>query len=126
MVTSHLKFTEEHEWVKLDGDVATIGISLHASEELGEIVYVDLPNTGSQFEQMDEFGTVESVKTLSSLYMPVGGEVVEINKTLVKEPGLINESPYEDGWLVKIKVADEKEVDDLMTYSEYQQFLESL
>jgi glycine cleavage system H protein len=126
MSTSHLKFTEEHEWVNLEGDIATIGISLHAAEELGEIVYVDLPAVGTQFEQMDEFGTVESVKTLSSLYMPVGGEVTEVNKHLVKEPGAINESPYEDGWLVKIKVADEKEVDDLMTYSEYQQFLETL
>lgn len=123
---STLKFTEEHEWVKLEGEVATIGISLHAVEELGEIVYVDLPKIGDQFEQMGEFGTVESVKTLSSLYMPMGGEIVQINTHLIKNPDELNESPYEDGWLVKIKVADEKEYDDLLTYSEYQQFLESL
>ncbi len=123
---SACKFTQEHEWISLSGDTATIGISLHAVEELGEIVYVDLPKVGAQFGQMDEFGTVESVKTLSSLYMPLAGEVTQVNATLVKDPGTLNESPYEDGWLIKIKIADENEYHDLMTYEEYQQYLSTL
>ncbi len=126
MVPSGLKFTEEHEWVRLEGDIATVGISEHAAEELGEIVYVDLPEQGRPIGQMEEFGTVESVKTLSSLYLPMGGEVLEVNKSLSGNPGLINESPYEEGWLIKIKVSDEKEYDDLLAYSEYQQYLEGL
>ena len=123
-MTHHLKFTEEHEWIKLDGEIATIGISAHATEELGEIVYVDLPKLGTELEQMDEFGSVESVKTLSSLFSPMSGTVAESNPAVVKDPALINESPYEEGWLIKLKIADEKEYDDLMSYSEYQQFLE--
>jgi len=126
MSLSHLKFTEEHEWVRKDGDVAVIGISTYAADELGEIVYVDLPSKLAQFEQMQEFGTIESVKTLSSLYMPVTGEVCDVNNAVVKNPGLINESPYEEGWLVKVKLSDEKELDDLMTHAEYQNYLESL
>jgi glycine cleavage system H protein len=118
-----LKYTEEHEWVKLDGEIATVGISTHATEELGDIVFVELPKLGSEINQLDEFGSVESVKAVSSLFLPLGGEIVEINNEVVKEPALINESPYEDGWLVKVKVADKKEYDDLLTYEEYKNFV---
>jgi len=125
-IESELRYTEEHEWVSCKDEIATIGITSYAVEELGEIVYVDLPNIGDEFEQMSEFGTVESVKTLSSLYIPLTGEVCEVNTKLVNNPALLNESPYKEAWLVKIKVSDEKELDDLLTYEEYTAHLESL
>lgn len=126
MIPSDLKYTEEHEWVRVENDTAIVGITQHAVDELGEIVFVDLPEIGRQIGQMDEFGSVESVKTISSLYLPVGGEVIETNLELSKNPGYVNESPYEDGWLVKIALSDEKEIDDLMTPEEYKNFLETL
>ena len=126
MIPSDLKYTEEHEWVRVENDTAIVGITQHAVDELGEIVFVDLPEVGRQIGQMDEFGSVESVKTISSLYLPVGGEVIETNLELSKNPGYVNESPYEDGWLVKIALSDEKEIDDLMTPEEYKNFLETL
>lgn len=126
MIPLDLKYTEEHEWVRVENDTAIVGITQHAVDELGEIVFVDLPQVGRQIGQMDEFGSVESVKTISSLYLPIGGEVLEINQELSKNPGYVNESPYDDGWLVKVSLADEKEIDDLMTPEEYKNFLEAL
>ena len=126
MIPLDLKYTEEHEWVRVENDTAIVGITQHAVDELGEIVFVDLPQVGRQIGQMDEFGSVESVKTISSLYLPIGGEVLETNQELSKNPGYVNESPYDDGWLVKVALADEKEIDDLMTPEEYKNFLEAL
>ena len=126
MIPLDLKYTEEHEWVRVENDTAIVGITQHAIDELGEIVFVDLPQIGRQIGQMDEFGSVESVKTISSLYLPIGGEVLETNQELSKNPGYVNESPYDDGWLVKVSLADEKEIDDLMTPEEYKNFLEAL
>ena len=126
MVSSNYRFTEKHEWVKLEKDVATVGISAYAVDELGEIVFVDLPEIGAEYEQMAEFGSVESVKTVSSLSLPISGVILEINKELLTTPDLINNSAYEEGWLVKVKISDEKEVEDLMTYDEYQLHLEAL
>lgn len=126
MIPSDLKYTEEHEWVRLENDHAVVGITQYAIEELGEIVFVDLPPVGRVIKQMDEFGSVESVKTISSLYLPISGEVSEINEDLTKNPGYINESPYEDGWLIKVALSDENELDDLMTPEEYKNFLETL
>jgi glycine cleavage system H protein len=126
MIPSDLKYTEEHEWVRVENDTAFVGITQHAIDELGEIVFVDLPEVGRQIGQMDEFGSVESVKTISSLYLPVGGEVLEANKELAKNPGYVNESPYDDGWLIKIAIGDEKELDDLMTPEEYKNYLETI
>ncbi|MCP4049482.1 MAG: glycine cleavage system protein GcvH [bacterium] len=126
MYPVELRYTQEHEWVLVEGDIATIGITAHANEELGEIVFVELPDTGYTFEQMEEFGSVESVKTVSSLYLPVSGEVVEVNNELVDNPGQINESPYNNGWIIKVKMVDQKEVDDLLTSEEYQQYLDNL
>ena len=126
MFPSDIKFTQEHEWVKLEGDVATIGISSYAVDELGEIVFVDLPPLNSEVEQMAEFGSVESVKTVSSLYMPMSGIVMSVNKAVQKNPELINQSPYEDGWLVKLKISDDKEYDDLLTAQEYEHHLDTL
>lgn len=126
MIPLDLKYTEEHEWVRVENDTAIVGITQHAVDELGEIVFVDLPQIGRQIGQMDEFGSVESVKTISSLYLPIGGEVLETNQELSKNPGYVNESPYDDGWLVKVSLADEKEIDDLMTPEEYKNFLETI
>lgn len=126
MIPSDLKYTEEHEWVRQDNEHAVIGITDYAVEELGEIVFVDLPPLGRQIKQMDEFGSVESVKTISSLYLPVTGEIVEVNQELANNPGFVNESPYEEGWLVKVSLSDEKELDDLMTAEEYKNYLETL
>lgn len=120
-----LKYTEDHEWTKIDGDIATVGITAHAADELGEIVFVELPEVGSEIAQMNEFGSVESVKTLSSLYLPVSGTVVEINKELEGNPSAINDSPYDEGWLVKVQISDKNETDDLLTNEEYQNFLEN-
>ena len=118
-------YTEEHEWVLLDSTTATIGITEFATEELGEIVYVELPEINSEYNQQDEFGVVESVKTVSSLYMPLKGSIKEKNENLADNPGLINSSPYEDGWLVKLNM-DSKDIDHLMNYDSYQEYLKTL
>lgn len=126
MIPNYLKYTEEHEWVSLEEDIATIGITEYATDELGEIVFVELPELGAEFSLSDEFGTVESVKTVSSLYSPVTGVVVEVNESLNDEPNLINDSPYQSGWIVKLKIEDKSEFGDLMSHEEYETFLESL
>ena len=101
-----VKYTEEHEWIQLeDHEAAVVGITLHAQDALGDVVFVDLPETGETFEAGEEFGTVESVKTVSELNMPVGGEVLEANATLADHPEAVNEDPYGKGWMVKIKLA---------------------
>jgi glycine cleavage system H protein len=126
MFPSDLRYTEEHEWVKVEGDVAIVGITDYATEELGEIVFCDLPPVGKALEQMDEFGSVESVKTVSSLFSPITGIVDEVNEELVASPNVINDSPYDSGWLIKVKMSDIKEIDDLMTSEEYEQHLDSI
>ena len=119
-------YTEDHEWVTVDGDKITIGISSHAAEELGEIVYVEMPNTGDEIQKSDEFGSVESVKTVSGLYAPVSGTVIETNESVVNSPELINQFPFEDGWLIKVKCEDLSEVEDLMNEESYNSFLSTL
>jgi glycine cleavage system H protein len=118
-----VRYTDDHEWAKLDGDVATIGVSDYAQDQLGDIVFVELPETGSSFDKGEEFGTVESVKAVSELYMPLGGEIVEINPELEDAPELVNSDPYSGGWMLKIKVADPAEFNALMDKDAY---LESL
>jgi glycine cleavage system H protein len=118
-----VRYTDDHEWAKLDGDIATIGISDYAQDQLGDIVFVELPETGSRFEKGEEFGTVESVKAVSELYMPLGGEVVEINPDLEDAPEQVNSDPYSGGWMLKVKVADPAEFHALMDKEAY---LESL
>lgn len=118
-----VKYTDDHEWAKLDGDVATIGISDYAQDQLGDIVFVELPETGSSFDKGEEFGSVESVKAVSELYMPLGGEVIEINPELEDAPEQVNSDPYGGGWMLKVKVADPAEFDALMDKAAY---LESL
>jgi len=114
-----VKYTDDHEWAKLDGDLATIGISDYAQDQLGDIVFVELPETGSSFDKGEEFGSVESVKAVSELYMPLGGEVVEINPELEEAPEQVNSDPYGGGWMVKVKIADPAEFDALMDKEAY-------
>ncbi|MGH3105726.1 MAG: glycine cleavage system protein GcvH [Rubrobacteraceae bacterium] len=120
-IPEELQYTRSHEWVRTEGDTATIGITDHAQDELGDIVFVELPETGATFDAGDSFGTVESVKAVSDLYTPVGGEVVEVNEALSDSPEKINEDPYGEGWIVKIQVSGDA---DLLSASDYEQILE--
>jgi glycine cleavage system H protein len=113
-----LKYTKDHEWVKIDGDVATIGITEFAQKELGDIVYVEVETIGEKIEAGEVFGTVEAVKTVSDLFMPLTGEILEFNNELESAPELVNESPYETGWMVKVKIVGELP-SDLLTATEY-------
>lgn len=119
-----LKYTREHEWVSIDGSVATIGITDHAQEQLGDVVFVELPSIGDRVEKADAFGVVESTKAVSDVYAPLSGEVTEVNDDLPDNPELINEDPYGDGWMVKITLGDKADLEDLMTADEYRKFIE--
>ena len=116
---AELKYTKDHEWVKLEGNVATIGITEFAQGELGDIVYVDINSVGKEVAKEDVFGTVEAVKTVSDLFMPVTGTVTEVNKALDSEPELVNSDPYGQGWMVKITVANAADVDGLLSADDY-------
>ena len=117
-----LRYTRTHEWVRLDGDVATVGLTDHAQSELGDITYLELPEIGSAVESAKPFGIVESVKAASDVYAPIDGEVVERNEDLVAAPELINSSPYDQAWLVKIKLSDASQVDALLGAPDYDEF----
>jgi glycine cleavage system H protein len=119
-----LKYTKEHEWVKLEGDLAVIGITDYAQDALGEIVYIELPGEGDEVTKGDPFGAVESTKSVSDLYAPVSGEVVEVNEALLDSPEAINEDPYGEGWMIKVKPYDLGELEDLMDSEEYTEFIE--
>lgn len=119
-----LKYTKEHEWVRNNGDgTATVGITEFAQGELGDIVFVELNDTGETYDQNDVFGTIEAVKTVSDLFMPVSGEVVEHNEALADNPEIVNDEPYEGGWLVKIRMTDESELESLMDADAYQEII---
>ena len=113
------KYTQEHEWVRLDGDTAVVGITHFAQDQLGDVVYVELPKVGDRVEQMKPFGVIESVKTASDLFAPVTGTVVEVNDALTDSPQSVNDAPYEAGWLIKVKPDDAAEIDTLMTADQY-------
>jgi glycine cleavage system H protein len=121
-----VKYQESHEWARVDGDLVVIGISDYAQDELGDVVFVELPEVGSSLKKGDAFGVVESVKAASDLYMPAGGEVVEVNEALKDTPEKINEAPFGDGWIVKIKAPDTGELDALMDAAAYKTFTEGL
>ena len=121
---SDLKYHPEHTWVKIEGDVATIGITDHAQDQLGEILFVDLPEVGETIEQGETFGSVESAKVASDLYAPISGEIIEVNEELDDDPELVNKSPYEKGWMIKVKVNDINEQDNLLSSSDYEKSLE--
>jgi glycine cleavage system H protein len=114
-----VKYFEDHEWAKMEKDQAVIGISDYAQDQLGDIVFVELPQVGDTFEKGVEFGTVESVKAVSELYMPLGGEVIAVNETLEESPELVNNEPYSGGWMIKIKPSNADEVDQLMSKEAY-------
>ena len=126
-VPSDLKFLDSHEWVKVDDNTVVVGISDHAQNELGEVVFVELPAIGDEFVSGDEAAVVESVKAASEVYTPISGEVIEVNDALEENPELVNTSPYEDGWFFKLKVSDENlgSIDSLMTAEEYSSMLDS-
>lgn len=114
-----VRYTEDHEWAKKMGDVVRIGISDYAQDQLGDIVFVELPEVGSSFKKGDEFGTVESVKAVSELYMPIGGEVTAINEALADDPERVNNDPYEGGWMLELKADDPAELDTLKSKADY-------
>jgi len=122
-IPADIKYSETHEWVKVEGDTVLIGITDHAQELLGDIVFVDLPDGGSEFAKGAELGVIESVKAASDLYMPLAGEVVEANSALTDAPDTVNQSPYEDGWLVRVRVQNTAELDELMTAEAYAAFV---
>lgn len=117
------RYTKEHEWVLIEGEVGTIGITHHAQEELGDIVYVDLPKVGAAAKKGDSFGSVESVKAVSDLYSPVSGEVVEVNSLLSGNPEKLNEDPHGAAWLIKVKLASPDDSKDLLSAEDYQQYI---
>jgi len=120
------RYTRDHEWIRLDGDVAVIGITDYAQEQLGDIVYVELPEAGKTIEKGGEFCVVESVKAASEVFAPISGEVTAVNSALGDQPGAVNESPEGTGWLIKIRPADKAEIDGLMDAAAYQAFLETI
>ena len=119
-----LKYTKEHEWVSVDSDIATIGITDHAQEQLGDIVFVELPEVQSRVSQDDTFGVVEAVKTVADLFAPVSGNVTEINTALEESPDLINSDPYGEGWIIKVAIDDLEEYNNLMSNDDYNSFIE--
>ncbi len=126
MTPEGLRYTKDHEWAKLDGDVVTVGITHYAQDQLGDIVFVELPAPGKKLAAGDSFGVVEAVKTVSDLYAPIAGEVVEVNGALAGEPALVNQAPYEGGWMVKIKAANPADVNALLDAPAYKTLLEGL
>uniref|UniRef100_H3A9M0 Glycine cleavage system H protein n=1 Tax=Latimeria chalumnae TaxID=7897 RepID=H3A9M0_LATCH len=122
----HRRFTDKHEWITVKNGIGTVGISNYAQEALGDVVYCGLPEVGTKLNIMDEFGALESVKAASELYSPLTGEVTEINKALADNPGLVNKSCYEEGWLIKMTVDNPAEVDQLMNEAAYEKFIKSI
>lgn len=122
-VPNELKYTNDHEWVRMEGDVAIIGITDFAQSELGDIVYVEIETIGENLDKEEVFGTIEAVKTVSDLFMPISGKILEFNKTLESNPEAVNTDPYNDGWMIKVKVSDASEIDALMGAAEYQNLI---
>jgi glycine cleavage system H protein len=126
MVPENLKYTEKHEWVKLEGDEATIGITDYAQGALGDITFIEIPSAGAAVSKADSIATVESVKAASDVYTPVSGEISEVNESLEDAPETVNQSPYENGWICKVKVSDASEVEGLMDAAGYATYVEGL
>jgi len=119
MVPPELKYTKDHEWVRIDGENATVGITAYAADQLGDIVFVELPDAGRELEAFSAFGVVESVKAVSDLFAPVGGEVIETNQALVGSPELVNSDPYDDGWMIRIRMSDADQLRELLDAEAY-------
>jgi glycine cleavage system H protein len=125
MIPEELKYTSEHEWARIEGDTATIGITDHAQNELGDITFVEVPEVDGTLKQNEVFGTIESVKAASDLYAPLSGTITEVNPDLESSPEVINESPYEKGWILKIKISDKGEEDSLLSAADYKAVVEA-
>ena len=125
MKTEELKYTKDHIWVYTDGDTAVIGLSNYAQQELGDIVFVEMPETGKTFKKGEPIGTVESVKSVSDILSPLSGEITDFNKILEDAPETINKDPYGDGWIVKMSISNKDEIDELLDYTAYEEFTES-
>jgi glycine cleavage system H protein len=123
---SDVRFTKDHEWVRVEGDTATVGISEYAQEQLGDVVFVELPTVGADVEAGGDAAVVESVKAASEVYAPIGGKIVEVNDDLEATPGLVNESAEDEGWFWRMEISDADELDELMSASDYKAFLEGL
>jgi glycine cleavage system H protein len=121
-VPDNLHYSKDHEWVRVENNVAVIGITDHAQEQLGDVVYVELPKPGESFSAHESFGSVESVKAVSEIFTPVSGEITEVNGSLTDEPEKVNKDPYGDGWMIKVKMSAAGEVDSLLTAAEYEDF----
>ena len=124
-IPENLKYTKDHEWIRIEGEEAYVGITDYAQGELGDIVFVEIETEGETLDKEEVFGTVEAVKTVSDMFMPVGGEVVEVNEKLEETPEIVNKDPYGDGWLIKIKVSDTSELDELLDVDAYKKLLEA-
>ena len=124
-IPENLKYTKDHEWIKVDGDKAYVGITDYAQNELGDIVFVEIETEGENLGKEEVFGTVEAVKTVSDIFMPISGEVMEVNPKLEDSPEIINNDPYGAGWLIKVKISDQSELDDLLEASKYKELIES-
>lgn len=122
-VPEELRYTKEHEWVRVKGNEAEVGITDYAQGELGDVIFVELPQPGSKLAQMKPFGTIDAVKTVSDLFAPVSGEVAAVNDSLQQNPALVNQSPYENGWMVRIRMQDPKEIEELLSAADYQKLL---
>ncbi|MBN8652888.1 MAG: glycine cleavage system protein GcvH [Cytophagales bacterium] len=122
-IPANLKYTKDHEWIKIDGNIATVGITDFAQGELGDIVYVDISSVGQSLNQHDVFGTVEAVKTVSDLFMPLSGKVIEFNKALESGPEKVNSDPYGDGWMVKVEISNAAETSGLLSADQYQELI---
>lgn len=118
-IPAELKYTKDHEWVRVEGDTATVGVTDYAQSELGDIVYVEIETEGESLDQEEVFGTVEAVKTVSDLFMPVAGEVIAVNEKLADQPELVNSDPYGEGWMIKVKLSDASQLDGLMDADAY-------
>lgn len=119
-IPAELKYTKDHEWVSVDGDIATVGITDFAQGELGDVVYVEIETEGDELDEGEVFGTVEAVKTVSDLFMPISGEVVEVNEKIESEPELVNNDPYGEGWMIKVKLSDAGQLDSLLDAAAYE------
>tara|TARA_B100000575_G_C22764972_1_gene454931 strand:- start:208 stop:588 length:381 start_codon:yes stop_codon:yes gene_type:complete len=124
-IPAELKYTKDHEWVKIDGEIATIGITDFAQQELGDIVYIEIESTGETLDADEVFGTVEAVKTVSDLFMPISGEVLEFNAALEDKPESVNDDPYKSGWMIKVKIEDPSQISDLLDFDAYQQLIKA-
>lgn len=122
-IPSELKYTKDHEWIRIDGDIATVGITDFAQGELGDIVYVEVETLDETLEKDEVFGTVEAVKTVSDLFLPLSGEIIEFNELLEDEPEKVNSDPYGDGWMIKVKINDATEIDSLMSEAGYKELI---